>query len=85
MRLIDADILKVRLFSLGILYPLHDKTIDELAFQSPIVHGHWIDSQGKFSACSICGTVNDKNIIITKHLMPYCFGCGSKMDEEVSE
>lgn len=49
---------------------------------APFVHAHWIHdgSQWKYSfICSNCG-----QLIVGERTedMPYCMGCGAKMDEE---
>ena len=94
-RLIDADQFKAKLLSFmdrksttpsdtdcildGVLNLLEEQpTID------PVKHGHWIDTGradyylNKEYRCSCCNSVDYL-------CSPYCYNCGTKMDDEHTE
>ena len=94
-RLIDADQFKAKLLSFmdrksttpsdtdcildGVLNLLEKQpTID------PVKHGHWIDTGrpdyylNKEYRCSCCNSVDYM-------CSPYCYNCGTKMDDEHTE
>lgn len=53
----------------------------------PVVHGHWIFEEDGGTRCSVCGRkvkykIEGMRIPIDLSHMPYCAGCGAKMDEE---
>lgn len=97
-RLIDADWLlnaieklKVRNTSntatifdvLGVLDDV-EKIIKAAPINDPVKHGHWIDTGkadyylNKEYRCSCCNSVDYL-------CSPYCYNCGTKMDDEPKE
>lgn len=48
----------------------------------PVVHGHWC-WQGKFRACSKCGSYVEFTETLGASFWKFCPFCGAKMDLEV--
>ena len=45
----------------------------------PVVHGHWC-WEGRFKACSVCGSYIDWDDTLGANHWSYCPYCGAKMD-----
>ena len=50
----------------------------------PVVHGHWC-WQGKFRACSKCGSYVEFTETLGASFWKFCPYCGAKMDLEVKD
>lgn len=92
MRLIDADILEIRLANLPGMWTSwnHWKRarviIEDMAKVDPVKHGHWIKheqtkTEVSYEECSLCHCVYNQGGWMAYGY--YCPHCGAKMDEEV--
>ena len=82
-RLIDANALKLKAFAddvsgEGIVYVQdidEQPTVDAVE----VVHGHWC-WEGKFKACSRCGSYVEWDETLGANFWKFCPYCGAKMD-----
>ena len=86
MRLIDADALNVRRYTLWFDEPADVRQIERMIRESPtikaapVVHGKWINGE-----CSICKAPVPTDSVpdyLDDCDCKYCYNCGAKMDKE---
>lgn len=89
-RLIDANKIKYTEYrgGGGREYPENVVTEDEIAKMPTVdavevVHGHWC-WEGRFRACSKCGSYVEFTETLGASHWKYCPYCGAKMDQEAS-
>lgn len=89
-RLIDANKIKYTEYrgGGGREYPENVVTEDEIAKMPTVdavevVHGHWC-WEGRFRACSECGSYVEFTETLGASHWKYCPYCGAKMDQEAS-
>lgn len=90
-RLIDVDALETRMGSMCDEFDTDHLFIDAIVYEIgnaptvdavPVVHGHWC-WQGKFRACSKCGSYVEFTETLGASFWKFCPYCGAKMDLEV--
>lgn len=84
MRLIDADILEMRLASLPEMWTSwnHWKRarviIEDMTKVDPVKHAHWTIKKYRLMSWWECSNCNSRERVISR----YCPECGAKMDYE---